>query len=94
MKSVLFEINLKGMNQFFDLSTPEYSSFAEEQEVLLQEGIKYQIMRIEKVMVLVSEKAHEDDTPVKTELTIIQLENVGDKYKRMNCIKRYLNYLI
>ena len=45
---VLLEIDFKGTNQFFFLSSDDSSAYPLEQEVLLQEGIKYKVIGIEE----------------------------------------------
>ena len=44
---ILLEITFKGSHQFFSLNSSDYSSYPCEQEVLLQEGIKYRVCGIE-----------------------------------------------
>ena len=49
--AILLEITIRGANQFFSLNSTEYSSYSYEQEVLLQEGIKYRVLAIDETMV-------------------------------------------
>ena len=48
LQPVLFEIMFEGRNQLFRLDNDRYSSFPEEQEVLLQDGIEYKIISHKK----------------------------------------------
>ena len=48
---VFFEITFKGDNQFFYLNSDEYSSYPDEEEVLVQEGIMYLVKSVEEKMV-------------------------------------------
>ena len=49
--AILLGITIRGSNQFFSLNSAEYSSYPEEQEVLLQEGIKYRVLDIDNTTV-------------------------------------------
>ena len=46
MISILFEIEFRGGMQFFSLNSPELSSYPEEKEVLLQDGILYKVVNV------------------------------------------------
>ena len=83
------EITIRGSNQFFSLNSDEYSSFPDEEEVLMQEGIKYKVLTIDEITV----KSQADDQEVDTKVTVIKLEAVGDKYSQMNCCRRGIHYL-
>lgn len=86
---VLFEIEFSGRNQFFSLNSSEYSAFDKEEEVLLQEGIKYTVISIEQEPVLCEVEGDE----CTKNLTIVHLSNIRDKYKSMTWCKRKLIYL-
>lgn len=45
---ILLEIWIHGRTQYFCLNSDEYSSYSYEQEVLLQEGIKYKVESVER----------------------------------------------
>ena len=83
------EITIRGANQFFSLNSDEYSSYPDEQEVLLQEGIKYRVLAIEETTV----KQDRDGQEVDTKVVVIELEALGDKYSQMNCCRRGIHYL-
>ena len=51
-----------------------------EQEVLIQEGIKFKIIKVEQKAVTIKV----DGKQGKKKLTIVKLENVEEKYNRMN----------
>ena len=87
--AILLEITVRGANQFFYLNSIEYSSYPYEQEVLLQEGIKYSVLAIDQKKF----KQIEDGKEVDTEVTVIRLDAVGDKYSQMNCCRRGIHYL-
>ena len=95
---VLFEIVFSGCSQYFSLNSEEYSSYAYEQEVLLQEGMKFRI--IGKREELVKQMPSENDiekhnvAPSMRNITVISLANVGEKYSRMKFCARYFKYLI
>lgn len=86
---VLLEIKFSGRNQYFSLNSSDYSAFDKEEEVLLQEGIKYTVTSIEEEAVL----CDIDGQECSKMLTIVRLSNIRDKYKRMNWCKRKLRYL-
>ena len=87
--AILLEITVRGANQFFSLNSDEYSSYPDEQEVLLQEGIKYRVLAIEETTV----KQDRDGQEVDTKVVVIELEALGDKYSQMNCCRRGIHYL-
>ena len=43
---VLFEITFKGNHQFFSLNSSELSAYPSEQEILIQEGVKFTIVDV------------------------------------------------
>ena len=43
---VLFEIQFSGQNQFFFMENDQYSAYPEEREVLLQDGLEYDIIDV------------------------------------------------
>ena len=47
--AILLEITIRGCNQYFCLNSAEYSSYPQEEEVLLQEGIKYRVVDIDEM---------------------------------------------
>ena len=49
--AILLEITIRGSNQYFALNSDEYSSYSYEEEVLLQEGIKYRVHAIDETTV-------------------------------------------
>ena len=83
---ILLEIQIHGRTQYFSLNSDEYSSYSYEQEVLLQEGIKYKVMAVEQEETRVKER--------NVEVTVVRLVNVGDKYQRMWWWGRWLRYLV
>ena len=46
---VLMVIDFKGRRQYFNLSSEKYSAYPSEQEVLLQDGIQYRVLKNEVV---------------------------------------------
>ena len=44
--SVLFQISFKGNQQFFSLNSRDYSAYPHEEEILIQEGIKFKVIDI------------------------------------------------
>ena len=49
--AILLEIKISGSKQYFYLNSKEYSSYPNEQEVLLQEGIKYKVIELDELTV-------------------------------------------
>ena len=43
---LLMEIIFQGNRQFFELNSYELSAYPDEQEILLQDGIKYQVEEV------------------------------------------------
>ena len=71
------------------MNSAEYSSYPYEQEVLLQEGIKYRVLAIDETSV----KQVIDDREVDIKVVIIELDAMGDNYSQMNCCRRGIHYL-
>ena len=64
--------------------------------MLLQEGIRYRVLDIQKEHVKVKESSEQSvsgDTDGQVEVTVIEMTNVVDKYNRMNCLARAVTYL-
>ena len=87
--AILLEITVRGANQFFYLNSTEYSSYPYEQEVLLQEGIKYRVHAIDEM----TANQVQNGQKVDTKVTVIKLYATGDKYSQMNCCRRGIHYL-
>ena len=87
--AILLEITVRGAKQFFFLNSAEYSSYPYEQEVLLQEGIKYRVLAMDRMTF----KQVVEGQEVETEVAVIKLEAIGDKYSQMNCCRRGIHYL-
>ena len=87
--AILLKITIRGSNQFFSLNSAEYSSYPYEEEVLMQEGIKYRVLDIDEMTV----KQLVGDQEVDTKVAVIKLDAIGDKYSQMNCCRRGIHYL-
>ena len=87
--AILLEITIRGSNQYFYLNSSEYSSYPDEEEVLLQEGIKYKVLDFDEIIV----QQVIEDQEVDTKVLIIKLDAIGDKYSQMNCCRRGIHYL-
>lgn len=87
---VLIEINVKDHEQLIFLNNDELSAFAEEQEVLLQDGVQYKVVSSE----IIEATVERDDKQIKKKLTKVCLEKMKDRYTRMNCCHRYLRLLL
>ena len=87
--AILLEITVRGAKQFFFLNSAEYSSYPCEQEVLLQEGIKYRVLAMDQMIF----KQVVEGKEVDTEVAVIRLDAMGDKYSQMNCCRRGIHYL-
>ena len=86
---VLFEIDLVGNKQFFDLS--EFSAYSNEKEVLLQEGLQYKILSIEEVTENIG---YGGKLYKNKKFTIIRMRNIEDKYAKVNKCKRCFKLLV
>ena len=87
---VLLAIDVKGRNQFFSLFNEEYSAYPDEKEVLLQEGIMYQVYKVDSVSV----QTEIEEEKCEKDIQIVYLANIVNKYDRMNCCKKTLKYLL
>ena len=84
---VLRDIAITG--EFFFLNSLDYSAYPEEQEVLIQEGIRYRVISVDQAV----HSIKVDEKYLEQKLIIVKLRNIKDKYKRMNCFKRSVKYL-
>ena len=88
---ILFHITFTGSTQYFYLNSEDYSAYPHEQEVLLQEGIKYRVEQIEKTEI----DFEQADASVRSEeIIVIKLRNVEDKYQKMWWWSRLLRFMM
>ena len=86
---VIFEIIFSGSNQFFFLNSIDYSAYPEEEEVLLQEGIKYKVLKLDELEYEYDDNGKESSITIK----VVKLTNIPEKYSQMNWFKRYFRYV-
>ena len=86
---MLFEIDYSGGQQCFHLNSKDLSSYPEEQEVLLQEGIMYKVLKISEEKVPYSING----SNCLKNLTIISLKNIKEKYSNLSFFERFYNIM-
>ena len=90
--AVILKIDFTGSNQYFMIDSPEYSSYPQEQEVILQEGVKYLVNRVYQETTDGQALETPKDSNQYT-ITFVELTNVPDKYNQVGCCLRGIKYL-
>lgn len=88
--SVLFVIDFSGSEQFFYLNSCDVSAYPNEKEVLLQDGIKYEVTGFDEATEVVESNGKE----VEKQIKIIKLMNKVDCFKRSNACMGHLRMLV
>ena len=89
---VLMQIEFKGTKQFFHLNTNDYSAYPDENEVLIQDGIEYEIVKIDVVPETIPIQ-YPTKKSIKRDITIIHLKNIPDMFSKMSFLKQSFYYL-
>lgn len=71
-ESLLVEILINGNQNYFYLNTKEYTSYPVEQEVLLQDGLRYRVVSVSEVMETIKSEG-KDAKEYQKKLTVVQL---------------------
>lgn len=85
---VLIELEITGNHQFIVLNSKDLTSFPEEEEVILQDGILYECVGVK------SEDIQQGEGEEPRKLNIVSLKNVPDKYASSNKYSRVLKLLL
>ena len=83
---VLIEIKIQGDEQMFFLNSEEFSAYAYEQEILLQDGVEYKVVRC-------TEDDEDLGKTLNKKMYTVVLEKSEDDYSRLICCLRYLKLL-
>lgn len=74
------------------MDSDEFSAFSNEEEVLLQDGIRYEIL--EKTFVVVNIPDEETQRTVEKQCHVITLKSIGDKYSRANFLYKFIQNIL
>ena len=84
---LLIKISFKGSKQYFYLNSRDYSAYPEEEEILLQDGVKYSVIKRYDQQVNIKSGKYK----IKKTLTVVELENIPEKYSGMNKFAKFFN---
>lgn len=87
---VLAVLKMRGNQQLFSLNTAELSAFPEEKEILLQDGVEYQVTSCQTITETVEIKRRHYIKEIKQ----VTLEKKIDNITQMGCLTRSLKMLI
>ena len=87
---VLIEIKIMDDNQLFYLNSPELSAYPKEHEILLQDGVEYQVIDCDQITKTIKKEGRE----YTKKITEVKLVKKSDKYSSMNCLTRSMKFLI
>ena len=87
---VLIEIKVMDDNQLFFMNSPELSAYPKEQEILLQDGVEYQVIDCNQI----TETVREEGRVYTKKVTEVKLVKKSDKYSSMNCLARSMKLLV
>ena len=87
---VLIEIKVMDDNQLFYLNSPELSAYPKEHEILLQDGVEYQVIDCDQI----TETFKKDSKEYTKKITEVKLVKKSDKYSSINCLARSMKLLV
>ena len=79
------EIKFKGATNFIDVEP--YSAFKGEKEILLQDGIKYQVVNVKNHIVTKEDKC--DPIFIGKAITILEMQNISRDMDELSCCQKF-----
>ena len=78
--ALLLEIEFTGSQQFIYLNSDNLSAYPMEEEVLLQDGVQYKVLTVDKETRTVEWRRTDRTEYQKNKIYVVKLKNIPEKY--------------